>query len=98
MAIVSFNKKIFEREIGELDEKMQEKIAMFGTPLEEFNEEEIQIEVFPNRPDLLSYHGFKRSFLSFLGKKTGLKEYKIKKPEQDYYVIIDKSVNEIRPY
>ena len=40
MAIVSFNKKIFEREIGELDEKMQEKIAMFGTPLEEFNEEE----------------------------------------------------------
>ena len=25
MAIVSFNKKIFEREIGELDEKMQEQ-------------------------------------------------------------------------
>ena len=98
MAIVSFNKKIFEREIGELDEKMQEKIAMFGTPLEEFNEEEIQIEVFPNRPDLLSYHGFKRSFLSFLGKKTGLKEYKINKPKKDYIVKIDSSLKDIRPF
>ena len=98
MAIVSFNKKIFEQEIGELDEKMQEKIAMFGTPLEDFNEEEIQIEVFPNRPDLLSYHGFKRSFLSFLGKKTGLKEYKINKPKKDYIVKIDSSLKDIRPF
>ncbi len=98
MAIVSFNKKIFEQEIGELDEKMQEKIAMFGTPLENFNEEEIQIEIFPNRPDLLSYHGFKRSFLSFLGKKTGLKEYKINKPEKDYIVKIDSSLKDIRPF
>jgi len=98
MAIVNFNKKTFEKEIGKLDEKMQNKIAMFGTPLESFENNEIEIEVFPNRPDLLSYQGFKRSFLAFLGKKTGLKKYKINKPEKDYKVIIDSSVKDIRPH
>jgi len=61
MAVVTINKKQFEKEIGKLDEAMQNKIAMFGTPVEEINESEIQIEVFPNRPDILSYQGFKRA-------------------------------------
>ena len=98
MANIGFNKKKFEREIGKLDDKMQNRIAMFGTPIEKITEEEIEIEVCPNRPDLLSYYGFKRSFLAFLGKETGLKEYKINKPEKDYKVIIDNSVKDIRPY
>ncbi len=98
MALITFSKKQFEKEIGKLDEKMKDRIAMFGTPLEAVTEEEVQIEVFPNRPDLLSFQGFKRSFLAFLGKKTGLKEYKLNKPEKDYSVIIDSSVKNIRPY
>lgn len=98
MATTKFNRKIFEKEIGKLDETMQNKIAMFGTTVEQINENEIEIDVSPNRPDLLSYHGFKRSFLSFLGKKTGLRKYEIKKPEKDYEVIVDSSVKEVRPY
>jgi phenylalanyl-tRNA synthetase beta chain len=98
MARVIFPKKQFEKEIGRLDEKMQNKIAMFGTPLEKFDDEEIEIEIFPNRPDLLSYHGFKRAFLGFLGKQKGLREYKLNKPEKDYIVTIDNSVKDIRPY
>ena len=98
MAIVKINKKQFEKEIGKLDEKMQDRIAMFGTPVEEITDQELQIEVFPNRPDLLSYHGFKRSFLAFLGKKTKLKKYKINKPEKNYKINIDSSVKNIRPY
>lgn len=98
MAIININKKQFEKEIKKLDEKMQDRIAMFGTPIEEITEKEIQIEVYPNRPDLLSYQGFKRSFLAFLGKKTGLKKYKVNKPEKDYKIIIDSSVKDIRPY
>lgn len=98
MASVKFNKKLFEKEIGKIDENMQNKIAMFGTTVESVGEEEIEIDVTPNRPDLLSYQGFKRSFLGFLGKTKGLKKYKINKPEKDYRVIIDKSVKDIRPY
>ncbi|MEK6913379.1 MAG: phenylalanine--tRNA ligase subunit beta [Nanoarchaeota archaeon] len=98
MSNVTFPRKQFEKDIGKLDEKMQNKIAMFGTGLEKFDNSEIEIEVYPNRPDLLSYHGFKRSFLAFLGKKTGLKEYKLHKPEKDFAVNIDSSVKDVRPY
>src|SRR3990167_3523515 len=98
MAIVTLNRKKFENEVGKIDEKMEDRIAMFGTPVEEINENEIQIEVFPNRPDILSYHGFKRAFLGFLGKKTGMIKYKINSPEKDFQVIIDDSVKNIRPF
>ena len=82
MANIKIPKVDFEKEIGKLDNSMQNKIALFGTTLENFNDKEIELEIFPNRPDLLSYQGFKRSFLQFLGKKTGLKNYKINPPEK----------------
>ena len=98
MANVKFDKRLFEKEIGKLDDEMQNKIALFGTPVESVNDSEIEIEIFPNRPDLLSYYGFKRSFLAFLGKKVGLKEYKLHKPEKDYEVKVDSSVSDVRPF
>ncbi len=98
MANIKLNKKTFEKEIGKLDEIMQNKIAMFGTTIESITDKELELDITPNRPDLLSYQGFKRSFLNFLGKKTGLKTYKINKPEKDYKVIIDSSVKDVRPY
>lgn len=98
MANIKFSRKLFEKEIGKLDEKMQNKIALFGTTLESFNDEEIELEIFPNRPDLLSYSGFKRSFLCFLEKNKGVTEYKIKAPEKNYEVIVDGSVKDVRPY
>ncbi len=98
MANVRFDKKTFEKEVGKLTPEMQERIALFGTTLESFNDEEIELEIFPNRPDLLSYQGFKRSFLPFLGKKTGLKEYKLEKLEKENVVKVDSSVKDVRPY
>ena len=98
MANIVFSRKQFEEDFGKLDESMQTKIAMLGTTLERFDNEEMEIEVFPNRPDLLSYQGFKRALLAFLGKKTGLQEYKINNPEEDFKVKIDKSVKTVRPF
>lgn len=97
MAIVTFSRKQFEKDFGKINEDIENKIALFGTPFEDLKDDEVQIEVNPNRPDLLSYHGFKRDFLSFLGKNTGLKKYKVEKPEKDFKVFIDKSVADIRP-
>lgn len=98
MANIKLNKKQFEKEIGKLDEKMQEKISLFGTPIGAITDEEVELEVFPNRPDLLSYYGFKRAFLAYLGKKTGLKKYKVNPPKKDYVVRIDSSVKDVRPF
>lgn len=97
MTILTLNKQQLESKIGKIDEKMQDKISMFGTPIEEVTEDEVSVEVFPNRPDLLSFQGFVRALVCFL-KKPGLKKYKINKPEKDYKVIIEKSVKKVRPY
>lgn len=98
MANIKFSKKQFEKEIGKIDETMQEKISLFGTPIGAVTDEEVEVEVFPNRPDLLSYYGFKRAFLAYLGKKPGLKKYKINSPKKDYVVKIDSSVRNVRPF
>jgi len=98
MANIKFSRKVFEKEIGKLDLRMQDRIAMFGTPLESFDDKEIELEIFPDRPDMLSYQGFKRGFLGFLGKDMGLKKYKLYSPEKNYKIIIETSVKNIRPF
>lgn len=98
MASVKFNKNLFEKEIGKLTNEMQEKIALFGTTVESLTDTELELDVTPDRPDVLSYQGFKRSFLAFLGKKTGLKEYVLEKPLENYEVKIDSSVKDVRPF
>src|SRR3990167_4189456 len=97
MTILTLDRKKLEREIGKVDDKMKNKISMFGTPVENVTENEISVEVFPNRPDLLSFQGFTRAFLSYLGKKNP-PEYKTEKTEKDFKVIIDKSVKKVRPF
>ncbi|MCL6500819.1 MAG: phenylalanine--tRNA ligase subunit beta [Candidatus Pacearchaeota archaeon] len=97
MAIVKFSRKEFEKHI-KLTKQVEEKISMFGTPLESVNENEVEIEVFPNRPDLLSLQGFVRAFLAFTGRKKGLRKYKLNKPERNYEVTVDGSVKDVRPF
>ncbi len=97
MAAIKFSRKEFEKHI-KLTKEIEEKISMFGTHLESLSSEEIEVEIMPNRPDLYSLQGFMRSFLAFLGRKTGLQEYKLNKPEKNDEVKIDKSVKDIRPY
>ncbi len=100
MAGVKFNKKEFESKVGKLTEEMKEKISMLGTHFEGESKDgkEIELEILPNRPDLFSLHGFARAFSAFLGKKTGLVEYKVNKPEKDYEVVVASSVLDVRPY
>ncbi len=97
MANIKIPRKEFEKHV-KITEKIKEQIALFGTPLESIDDKEIEIEIFPNRPDLLSLQGYLRSFLAFIGKEKGLKNYKINKPGKNYKVTIDKSVKKIRPY
>jgi len=97
MAGIKFNRKEFEKHI-KLTKEIEEKISLFGTHLEGVNDNEIEIEVTANRPDLYSLQGFIRAFSGFIGKNVGLKQYKIKKPEKNFEVKVDSSVKTIRPY
>jgi phenylalanyl-tRNA synthetase beta chain len=69
---------------------------VIGTYLESMDEDEIVVEIFPNRPDMLSEQGFGRALSSFLGVKTGLRRYDVKKSGQK--VIVSKDMKEVRPY
>lgn len=94
MASVKFSRKEFEKSI-KLTKEVEEKISMMGTHLESLNEEEIELEILPNRPDLFSMQGFMRAFSGFIGKKNK-QNYTIKK--SDAQIIVDPIVNKIRPY
>lgn len=77
-----------------LDEKGLDKLALFGTPVENITNSEIELEISANRPDLLSTKGLIRSLSLYLGKN--IKQYSIKKSSSN--VIVDKSVKVSRPY
>lgn len=99
MTNVKFQRAELEKAIGtKITADVEAKISLFGTPLEMINDEEVEVEVFPNRPDLISLQGFARGFRAFLGRDTGLKEYKLAKPAKDYTVKVDASVNDVRPF
>jgi phenylalanyl-tRNA synthetase beta chain len=97
MPTVTLNKDVFEKLVGKKLplEKLKDRISMLGTDLEKIEGNEIHVEIFPNRPDMLSEQGFARAFSSFIGVKTGLRRYDVKK--SGYQIIIDKSVT-MRPY
>ncbi len=97
MTILTLNRKELEKKIGKITKEIGEKITMMGTPVEESNEKEISVEVFPNRPDMLSLQGFSRSLLQYLGKGK-ITNFKIYPGEKDYSVKIEKSVKNVRPY
>ncbi len=96
MTNIIFSRKEFEKHI-KLTPEIQEKITLFGTPLENITKDAVEIEIFANRPDLISLEGYVRSFKKFLGKDTKI-NYNIKKPESNFKLYVDKSVKEIRPY
>jgi phenylalanyl-tRNA synthetase beta chain len=98
MPTIAVNRKVFEQLVGKKlpEDKLKDRISYLGTDLDKVTEDEIEAEVFPNRPDMLSVQGFARAFASFIGTKPGLRKYDVKPSGEE--VIIDKSVSAIRPY
>ena len=97
MAGLKFSRKEFEKSVKITDE-IKHKISMFGTPFEGMTGEEVEIEVFPNRPDLLSLGGYLRAIEAFLEKKGcgGIKKYK--KEKSNYKLKVEKTIPGEWPY
>jgi phenylalanyl-tRNA synthetase beta chain len=98
MPTITINKNTFEKIVGKKLplEKLKDRISYLGTDLEEIKGNEITVEIFPDRPDMLSAQGFARAFASFIGYKPGLRKYNVIKSNEK--VIIDSSLKNIRPY
>ena len=98
MPTVNLNKKKVLEYIGKniSDEVLSEKIPMIGTDLEGITADEISVEIFPNRPDMLCEEGFARALKGFLGLEKGLRKYDVNK--SDYTATIDSSVVKVREF
>ncbi len=97
MPTVTLNRKVLDTLLGKKlsTEDLKDRIAMIGTDLESIDDKEVIVEIFPNRPDMLSEQGFARALRSFLGVQTGFMEYAVKK--SGHKVVVDPSVT-MRPY
>ncbi|MFQ5892476.1 MAG: phenylalanine--tRNA ligase subunit beta, partial [Candidatus Methanofastidiosia archaeon] len=97
MPVITFSKKDLLNLIGEEieAEELKYNISMIGTDLEEFSEE-ITVEIFPDRPDMLSVEGFARALEGFLEIKTGLEKFEVQEDER-FVARIEEKVKKVRP-
>lgn len=88
---------------------LRERIPMLGVDVESMDDEKIVLEIFPNRPDMLSVEGFSRALSAFIGIKPGMKRYNVtenninenninENKTSGVELFIDPSVCNVRPY
>ena len=77
-------------------DELIDTLPMMSSDIEDFDDEEIKVEFFPNRPDNLSVEGVARSFKGFIGQEIGFPDYEV--TDSGEYVEVDADVAKIRPY
>jgi phenylalanyl-tRNA synthetase beta chain len=77
-------------------EELIEKVPMMGASVESVEGDEIEIEFFPNRPDLYCVEGVARALRGFFGIESGLQTYPVEK--SDVVMEVDRSVEKVRPF
>jgi len=95
MPIISLPYKDLEELTGIDKDTIIARVPMIGADIERIEEESIDIEFFPDRPDLYSVEGVARAMRGFLDIETGLCDYEVK----PYTVEItkDAEIEDIRP-
>jgi len=98
MPLVTFDYKDFIQLLGYdvPKETLIERLPMIGGDFSHVDGDEINIEFFPNRPDLTSVEGIARASRAFFGLKTGLQTYQLH--PSDVLLQVDASVKSVRPY
>jgi phenylalanyl-tRNA synthetase beta chain len=96
MPVVKLYYEDMERLIGASRESIMGRLAMMGADIGKRAEEDhVDVEFFPDRPDLYSAEGVARAMQGFLGLKTGLVVYPVH--EGPVTLTVDASVNAVRP-
>ena len=72
------------------------RIPMMGCDIERIENDHVDIEFFPNRPDLYSTEGVSRAIKGFLDIETGLQEFDVR--SSGIEIFRDHEIMDIRPY
>ena len=98
MPTISIDKQSFLNKLAASlsDDELRSQLSQLGTDVEDITEDEVTVEIFPNRPDLLSSQGLARNLKGILNEEKGMPDYEVK-PSDDT-VIVDDTVSDVRPY
>ena len=77
-------------------EKIKARLPLMCADVERTEAEYMDVEFFPNRPDLFSVEGVSRALKQFLDIEPGLVTYEVAKSGIE--MVVDPSVLEVRPY
>lgn len=77
-------------------EKIKARLPLMCADVERTEAEYMDVEFFPNRPDLFSVEGVSRALKQFLDIEPGLVTYEVAKSSIE--MVVDPSVLEVRPY
>ncbi|MDL2261791.1 phenylalanine--tRNA ligase subunit beta [Methanimicrococcus sp. OttesenSCG-928-J09] len=95
MPVITVDSKDLETLSGIDRQKIIDNVSMIGAEVERVEEETIDIEFFPNRPDLYSVEGVSRAMKAFFGIAPGLKKYTVEPAQVE--ITIKKEVKDVRP-
>ncbi|MBA3045498.1 MAG: phenylalanine--tRNA ligase subunit beta [Candidatus Thermoplasmatota archaeon] len=98
MAIITLSYRDLTALMGQdiPQEELLAMLPMLGSDIDSVDGDVMNVEFFPNRPDLYSVEGVARAVRGFIGKETGLANYDI--THTDNVLNVDPSVAEIRPF
>ncbi len=81
MPIIKLPYKYLETLTGTDRDTIIDRVPMIGADIERIEEDHIDVEFFPDRPDLFSTEGgVARAMQGFLGLKDGINDYPITPP------------------
>ena len=97
MPLVTIDKQDLLNLLGQKipDDVLAYNISMMGTDLRHITDT-IDVEIFPDRPDLLSTEGFALALEGYMDIKTGMPDFQVHTGE--YTAYIDEKVEKVRPY
>jgi len=96
MAIITLPYRYLERLAGTDRQTIIDRVPMIGADIERIEDDHVDVEFFPDRPDLYSPEGVARAMRGFLGIEEGLPAYTVRPSGIAFSV--DPGLARIRPY
>jgi len=78
------------------EERLIKEISMLGADLKDFDDDEIRVEFFPDRPDLYTVEGVVRAIRGFWGIERGAPKYDA--TSSGVKIFVDEGMKKIRPF
>lgn len=98
MPVINFTYKNLNQILGTSIDKeaLIELLPMIGSDIEDYDEENLKVEFFPNRPDHFSVEGIARTIKGFLDLELGMPDYDLSPSNTS--ITVDPQLANIRPY